>query len=142
MKTGNIRAEFRRKKNVAKRVVKDNKRTWDERFGRILSENFRRDKKLFWKEVKNVIGKTVNNSTGRVKNENGQLLTDERDIKARWKSYFEGLLNQRDDAKTRIDVVGNLRVNRDEGENAGIIREDEVRIALNKVKDGMAAGSD
>ena len=29
----NIRSEFRRKKNVAKRVVKDNKRRWDERFG-------------------------------------------------------------------------------------------------------------
>ena len=42
-----IRAEFRRKKNVAKSVVKENKRRWDERFGRILSENFRRHKKLF-----------------------------------------------------------------------------------------------
>ena len=54
---------------------------------------FTRDKKLFWKEVKNVRGKSVNNSTGRVKNENGQILTDEREIKGRWKSYFEGLLN-------------------------------------------------
>ena len=26
-------------------------------FGRITSENFKRDKKLFWKEVKNVRGK-------------------------------------------------------------------------------------
>ena len=63
----NRRAEFRRKKNVAKRVVKENKRRWDERFGRILSENFRRDKKLFWKEVKHVRGKSVKNSTGRMR---------------------------------------------------------------------------
>ena len=69
-------------------------------------------------------------------------MTDEREIKGRWKSYFEGLLNQRDDARARIDVVGSLRVNRNEGENTGIIRDDEVRIAFNKVKDGKAAGSD
>ena len=87
---------------------------------------FRRDKKLFWKEVKNVRGKSVSNSIGRVKNENGQILTDETEIKCRGKSYFESLLNQRDDARARIDVVGNLRVNRNEGENTGIIREDEV----------------
>ena len=50
----NIRTEFRRKKNVAKRVVKEVKRKWNERFDRILSENFRWDKKLFWEKVKNV----------------------------------------------------------------------------------------
>ena len=61
--------------------------------------------------MKNVRGKSVNNSTGRVKNENGQILTGEREIKGRWKSYFEGLLSQRDDARARINVVGNLRVN-------------------------------
>ena len=92
--------------------------------------------------MKNVRGKSVNNTTGRVKNENGQILTDEREINGRWKSYFESLLNQRDDARARIDVVGNLRVNRNEEVNTGIIREEEVRIALNKVKDGKAAGSD
>ena len=74
--------------------------------------------------MKNVRGESLNNSTGRVKNENGKILTDEREIKGRWKSYFKG-----------------LRVNRNEGENTGIIREDEVRIALNIVK-GEAAGSD
>ena len=95
-----------------------------------------------WKEVKNVRGKSVNNSTGRVKNENVQILTDETEIKSIWKSYFEGLLDLRDDARARIDVVGNLRVNRNEGENTGIIMEDEVRISLNKMKDGKAAGSD
>ena len=47
----------------------------------VLSEKFRSDRKLFWKEVKNVRGKSVNNSTGRVKNENGKILTDEREIK-------------------------------------------------------------
>ena len=50
----------------------------------------------------------------RVKNEDGQILTDEREIKGRCKSYFERLLNWRDNARTRIDVVGNLRVNRSE----------------------------
>ena len=78
----------------------------------------------------------------RVKNENGQILTNEKEIKDRWKSYFEGLLNRRDNARIQIDVVGNLRVNRNEWENTGNIREDEVRIALNKVKEGKAAGRD
>ena len=31
--------------------------------------------------MKNVRGKSVNNSVGRVKIENGQILTDEREIK-------------------------------------------------------------
>ena len=87
-------------------------------------------------------GESQNKSAGRVKDENGQILTNQREIKGRWKSYFEGLLNRREDARARIDLVGNLRVNRNEGENTGIIRKDEVRIALNKVKDGKAAGSD
>ena len=51
-------------------------------------------------------------------------------------------MNQRDEARARIDVVGNLRVNRNEWENTGLIREDEVRIALNKVKEEKAAGRD
>ena len=51
-------------------------------------------------------------------------------------------MNRRDDARARIDVVGNLRVNRNEWENTGIIREDEVRIALNKVKEGKATRSE
>ena len=47
-------------------------------------------------------------------------MTDKREIKGRWKSYFEGLLNRRDDARARIDVVGNLRVNQNEWENTGL----------------------
>ena len=39
-------------------------------------------------------------------------------------------------------MVGNLRVKRNEWENTGIIKDDVVRIALNKVKEGKAAGSD
>ena len=84
--------------------------------------------------MENVRGKS---GIGRVKNENGQMMRGNKR-----KSYFEGLLNRRDVARARIDVVGNLGVNRNEWENTGIIREDEVRIAFNKVKEGKAAGSD
>ena len=37
------------------------------------------------KRIEKCTGKSVNNSTGRVKNENGQILTDEREIKGTWK---------------------------------------------------------
>ena len=52
----------------------------DENFGRQLSEKYKEDKKLYWKEVNDVRkrGVNVSNEIKEVKDANGQILKDKR----------------------------------------------------------------
>ncbi len=50
------KSEYRDWKNRVRELIKESKRRVDEEFGRKLSQNFRENKKLFWKEVKKVRG--------------------------------------------------------------------------------------
>ncbi len=60
----------------------------DEEFGKKLSENVNKNKKLFWKE-----GKTLREGERdggvRMRGEDGDLLRGGRGLNGLWKSYFE-----------------------------------------------------
>ncbi|XP_059062170.1 uncharacterized protein LOC131854989 [Achroia grisella] len=70
------------------------------------------------------------------RNEDGETLLENDDIKARWKGYFNKLLNEEnvwDDALKDVSV------------NIGVVNEismDEVRKAVKSIKNGKAVGPD
>ena len=70
---------------------------------------------------------------GVVKNENGQVLLNESDIKMRWKQYFEQLLNVENDREELEEIPYT------EGPLNTISRE-EMESALKKMKTGKAPG--
>jgi hypothetical protein len=123
-------------------MVREAKRRADVRWGNCLSENFERNKKMFWKEVKRV-RKGVSGREEKVKSANGQLLVSEREVRERWAEYFEELLNVEDDREANILAVGNgMRVPILGEVNDVAITNEEVKAVLKVIKGGKAPGLD
>ena len=76
-----------------------------------------------------------------IKNEDSRVLVQEEEIKERWRSYFEKLLNKNHTGNTILDESGN---NREIQESIFFrrIRASEVIFALKKVKSRRALGLD
>ena len=71
----------------------------------------------------------------QMKSQDGDVLSDEKEIKERWRSYFEKLLNE-ETPRTFFEVGA---------QNEGVtsmVRRDEVKKALKKMKNGKATGPD
>ena len=69
---------------------KKEKRKADERWGRKVSEKYETNKKLFWKELKDV-RKTGDSVVVKVKDGNGNVVGSEQEVKERWERYFDSL---------------------------------------------------
>ena len=136
------RARYREKKREVKRKVREVKRRADARWGRCLTENFAENKKMFWKEVKNM-RKEGGKKEETVKDVNGQMLTEEGAVNRRWAEHFEELLNFEDDREARITAVafeqGVPRMGRS---NEAPVTKGEVEGALKIMRSGKAAGLD
>ena len=72
---------------------------------------------------------------GCVRGSDGKVITDEVEVKERWKGYFEKLLNE----EFEWDKDGLAKVDKVSGP-AEIIAYDEVKAAIFRVKSGKAAG--
>ena len=70
----------------------------------------------------------------QIRSETGEVLSNEQEIKARWKIYFERLLNEENGRRVFGEGTANER------ETLGIAR-DEVRVALKRMKNSKATGS-
>ena len=133
---------YKRMRVKVKRKVRTAKRRADAKWGRSLTENFERDKKKFWKEVKRVRGGECSREE-RVKGVDGRLLVEEREVRERWAGYFSELLNVEDEREAEIVAVGNnVRVTRMDEENERGISEVEIQMALKKMRSGKAPGLD
>ena len=62
--------------------VKMEKRKADERWGRKVSEKYETNKKLFWKELKDV-RKSGDSIVVKVKDENGNVVGSKQEVKER-----------------------------------------------------------
>lgn len=134
---------YKEQRIKVKIMIKEAKqKSWEE-FGEKLEENSKENQKLFYKTLKNMRNKTETRAKS-IKDRNGQLISDEKDIMDRWKEYFYELLNdekyeQRDETN-RYEENTNLGNEIQETEN--IITERELEEALEKLKIGKAAGVD
>ena len=132
---------YRVKRMEVKRAVRDAKRGADWRWGQKLGENYERNKKMFWKEVKRV-RKGESRREEAVKDENGELLVEGGAVRKRWAEYFERLLNVQDDREARIAAVGGGRMPLIGDRNDRLITRREVLEAVNETKAGKAPGMD
>ena len=132
--------EYRMKKQEVKGRVREKKEMSDERVGQRVSENFRENKKLFWSGV-NEERKSREQMEVRIKDIDGNVVTEERAVLDRWSEYFEQLLNVDDG---RVAVLTDARVNGID-DNVRMQMEvtvDDVRKAVKRLKKGKAPGVD
>ena len=136
------RERYREKKREVKRKVREEKRRADARWGRCVAENFAENKKMFWKEVKQM-RREGGKKEETVKDANGQMLTEEGAVNRRWAEHFRELLNFQDDREARITAVafeqGVPRMGRS---NDALVTKGEVEEALKIMRTGKAAGLD
>ena len=133
--------EYRMKCLEVKRRLNELKKEADERWGARVSECFKESKKLFWKEVNGVRKKRESCAT-KMKDANGNLLSGEKEVSARWKEYFCELLNVRDERKAELTMLGREGMDLKRVSVSESISVREVKDALKKVKRGKAAGLD
>ena len=81
----------------------------DRRWGERLGNDFKGNKKMFWKKLKGV-RKGEQAREEMVKDVNGQILRDGVDVRRRWAEYFEQVLNVGDAREATINVFGNWRM--------------------------------
>ena len=133
---------YKEKRRLARREVRNAKVRADERWGNKLTENFQENKKMFWKEVKRV-RKGRDKMEGRVKAEDGTVLTEKQAVEKRWAKYFERLLNKEEGREAIITAVARENPVRVMGElNESPITKKEIEAAVKKLKAGKAAGLD
>ncbi|KYO46084.1 hypothetical protein Y1Q_0021660 [Alligator mississippiensis] len=70
-----------------------------------------------------------------IKDESGRLLTNEEEIKNKWKKYFEDLMNKKNQRSLRASATENQSMVTD-------INIMEVKRGLNKMKNGKPTGPD
>ena len=129
-------------KRRVKQVIQESKRRMDENFGRQLSEKFKENKRLYWKEVKNERTEmNESNDIKEVKDENGRILKEKGAVKGRWKEYFEKLMNVKNKDEAIVICMGITGGGGATQDQEQISRE-EVEKAINSLKIGKAAGVD
>ena len=133
--------KYREKRQEVKRVIKEAKKAADERWGERMSEKFEERKKVFWKEVKRV-RRGEEKREVRVKDERGEILVENVQVKRRWAEYFEGLLNVTEEREAEIAAVGGGRRMPTMNEMDGEIEREEVERAISRMKGGKAPGMD
>ena len=132
---------YKNKRQEVKRVIKEAKKAADERWGERMSEKFEDRKKMFWKEVKRVRRGDEKREV-RVRDERGQILVENEQVKGRWAEYFEALLNVRDERGAELVAVGDgRRMPMMNGRDREIEKE-EVERAISRMKEGKAPGMD
>ena len=136
----NDREEYRRKNQEVKRRVREKKNVVNERLGESLSVNFKENKKMFWSQV-NANRKTKEQMDMRIKDMDGNVLTEQKAVKDRWSEYFEQLLNVDDGRAAELTDVRGNEVNGNQEVEVEVSIEN-VRKAVKKLKKGKAPGVD
>ncbi len=99
------KSEYKKWKKKVRELIEESKRRVDEEFGRKLSQNFCKNKKLSWKEVKKVRGGERGGGV-RKRGEDGELVGGESELKGIWKGYFDQLMNSKAEGKAVVTSVG------------------------------------
>jgi len=63
------------------------------------------NKKLYWKEVKKERGGCKSGSD-KVKDKEGKLLNETKEVKGQWKEYFEGFMNKESKEAAVVSCMG------------------------------------
>jgi hypothetical protein len=122
-----------------KRKSKEDKDNWLRDLCREVDDTHEAKKtKQIYSTIKTITG-TRTTTMSSVKDKNGKVLTEDNEVKDRWKESFEELFNKASPDDTSI--LQSIPAIPDEGEEPKILL-DEVRLAIKHLKTGKAPGFD
>ena len=129
--------QYKEQRTKVKSLVREGKQEkWND-LGEKLEKDSKGNQKLFYKVLKTFRNKPTTDIV-TIKNEDGQILIDEKQIMRRWKEYFENLLNP----FTAINTSTQGTVNNSIIKEKVKISLEELTAAVKKLKNGKAAGYD
>ena len=112
-------------------------KTW----GKKLSEMYKEDKRLYWRQIRKERGTGWNNGGDEVKDRNGRMLKEKTAVKKRWTEYFEKLINVENQGEAIVTCMG-VREGSGRMYEHGDIDRGEVVRAIKTLKCGKASGTD
>lgn len=131
---------YKEQRKTVKKLVKEAKeKSWED-FGTKLEKDSQGNQKLFYKVLKN-LRSNKNPRTITIKNADGELLREEREIMGRWKEYFENLLNTETPTE-ESDQNKEDHGNRGRNTEGNEIKMEELKEAIQRLKNGKAPGND
>ena len=135
----NLKTEYRNKDKEVKKSMRQDKRKWAENLASEAEEaaGNGRMKELYeiTKKLCNEKGRTTN----AVKDKAGNLLTDDKGRKQRWKEHFEEVLNRPTPSNPVENNVNDPVI---EDISTDYITKAEICEAIKKIKNGKAGGKD
>ncbi|KAK3574795.1 hypothetical protein QTP86_018385 [Hemibagrus guttatus] len=134
-RTEENRQEYKElQRRVKREVSKAKQKAYDELYTRLDTREGEKDLYRLARQ-RDRDGKDVQ-QVRVIKNRDGRVLTSEESIQRRWKEYFEELMNEENEREKRVEVVNSVE------QKVDMIRKDEVRKALKRMKSGKAVGPD
>ena len=131
--SSDLQSRYSEARKAAILAVKQSKeKSWEE-FGRRLDSDQRTANKVFWQTIRRLRGKK-SNTTASIKDSEGNILSNENDILARWREYFKDLLNP-------VEATSNDTQEVMHSEEV-VFTAAEVASAVRRLKSGKAAGED
>lgn len=124
---------------VKNKVIEAKRKKWEE-FGDKMETNSKDNQKLFFRVIKSMRGEKRVNSRA-IKNEEGDILTEEVEIMNRWKEYFQKLLNTQVETQQENEE-DQVSEEEERGNEEDKITKEELKEAINELKNGKAPGSD
>ena len=106
-RTYQVFEKYRKERIRMKAVVREANRETEDRFGAKLSQDFERNRKMFWIEVKRVLNGEQGEEM-RVKDMDENILIEGKAARRRWAKYFEDLLNVQNGGDRRMPVFARL----------------------------------
>lgn len=143
-KTENKYNTYKEQRTKVKILIKEAREKSWEMFGEKLEKKSKENHKLFYRVLKTLRkGKLTRTTT--IQNKQGTIITKEEDIMKRWKEYFQELMDVQDvgergenrEKETSLDIEES-----DKDEINVDITEEELEIALRKMKHGKSPGHD
>ena len=98
MKTREAKEEYLILKRAASHEVRKAKNDEWRKLGESLQGDYVNNQRNFWASIRPTV--KGNQDVGRICDNNGQLLCDEKEVRARWRDYFASLLESDQNSNT------------------------------------------
>ena len=115
------------------------RQSWEE-FGEKMERDSKGNQKLFFRVLKS-LRKEKSENAKQIKNKDGDILREEKEIMNRWKEYFEELLNVKCERQMGDDEEEDIMEQKEEMRGKGT-RIKEVIDAIHLLKRGKVVGHD
>ena len=143
MKTREAKEDYLILKRAAGHEVRKTKNYEWRKLGESLQGDYVNNQRKFWASIQSTV--KGNQDVGRICDNNGQLLCDEKEVRARWRDYFASLLESDQNSNTqvpgqRVEQRRDQDVNQLDVDCTEKISVEEVRKCIRRLKNRKALG--